>query len=34
MNEALPLVSDDLSEPLIYPAEAFVSREYAEAPAR
>lgn len=31
MNEITPLVSDDLSEALTYPAEAFISREYAEA---
>lgn len=31
MNEVTPIVSDDLSEPLIYPVEAFISREYAEA---
>lgn len=31
MNEIIPLVSDDLSEALTYPAEAFISREYAEA---
>ena len=31
MNKPENLVSDDLSEPLIYPAEAFISREYAEA---
>ena len=31
MNELRPLVSEDLSEPLTYPVEAFVSREYAEA---
>lgn len=31
MNELTALVSDDLSEPLTYPVEAFISREYAEA---
>lgn len=31
MNEITPLISDDLSEALTYPAEAFISREYAEA---
>ncbi|PEQ13638.1 (2Fe-2S)-binding protein [Novosphingobium sp. PC22D] len=31
MNKAEKIVSDDLSEALTYPVEAFVSREYAEA---
>jgi phenylpropionate dioxygenase-like ring-hydroxylating dioxygenase large terminal subunit len=31
MNELSAIVSDDLSEPLTYPVEAFISRDYAEA---
>lgn len=33
MNKPKKFVSEDLSEPLTYPAEAYVSREYAEAEA-
>jgi phenylpropionate dioxygenase-like ring-hydroxylating dioxygenase large terminal subunit len=33
MNKPEQIVSEDLSEPLTYPAEAYVSREYAEAEA-
>lgn len=31
MNEQSEIISDDLSEPLTYPVEAFISRDYAEA---
>ena len=31
MNKPLNISVEDLSEPLTYPVEAFISREYAEA---